>query len=176
MDYFVNEQVRRSGTIRLEWIFGKYRLTQGFGLTDFAKKHLHDVYIGLDGHEGTDWGFPPITPVRAAHGGEVVRDVDENETAYGIYVCIWDPKQEIATYYCHLSRNTVKKGQHVDPLTIIGFSGNTAGRASKSTGPHLHFGLCRTQDGFRIDKENGYKGFIDPLGKNVYYIGRPERG
>ena len=173
MKYYVDKQIRKAGTIKLHWIFANFKMTQAFGLTSFAKLHLHDIYIGLNGHEGVDFGFPSITPVRAAHDGVIVRDKDENVTAYGIHVCIWDQEQEIATYYCHLNRNTVCEGELVKAGQIIGFSGNTAGRASKSTGPHLHFGLCKTENGYRINKDNGMKGFIDPFGSDVLWIDRP---
>ena len=150
--------------IRLRKPFeGEFRTTQKFGENpDFYKK------FGLKGHEGWDIATPVGTPILAAHDGVVVRDKDKPTTAYGIYVCIWDDKQNCATYYAHLSKNTVELNQRVGVGEIIGYSGNTG----RSTGPHLHFGLVRTdENGYRINRDNGYQGFINPLdGRIVEWV------
>lgn len=58
--------------------------------------------------------------------------------------------------YFHLSSIDVGKGQKVLAGAKIGISGNSGGA---SEGPHLHFGLRPA----KFDKDNGTKGYIDPL-------------
>lgn len=147
--------------LRLGDLFiGNFPKTQIFG----ARPEYYKQF-GLKGHEGVDWGCPVGTQIISATDGIVVRDVDDPKSGnYGVHVVVWDKAQGCATWYCHLSSNSVETGDAVVRGQLIGISGNTG----NTSGPHLHLNLCRTDaNGNRIDTNNGYKGFINPLDKRT---------
>lgn len=84
-------------------------------------------------HGGIDLAAPQGTPVFASRDGRVVRTA-KNAKGYGQLVVI-KHSFGYSTYYGHLSRIEVKRGQQVRAGQVIGKVGAT-GRA---TGPHLHF-------------------------------------
>lgn len=134
---------------------GEFRLTQKFGENPAYYKQF-----GFAGHEGVDWGLPDGTPVTACARGTVVRRNDVKDGAYGIYTVLYHKELSLATWYCHLQEVKVSLGQDVNEGDIIALSDNTG----NTTGSHLHLNLCRTDsNGYRINTDNGYKGFIDPL-------------
>ncbi len=83
-------------------------------------------------HQGIDKAMPEGTKISVIQPG-VVGDVGF-EKGYGNYVAINHPNG-IETFYSHLSKIRVRKGQEVTPGTVIGDVGSTG----RSTGPHLHF-------------------------------------
>ncbi|THF73915.1 M23 family metallopeptidase [Cohnella fermenti] len=86
-------------------------------------------------HSGMDMGAPIGTAVLAAFNG-YVEEASRNEEL-GYYV-ILNHGRGIKTLYGHLSGYQVEQGQQVKQYEPIAESGNTG---SRSTGPHLHFGL-----------------------------------
>lgn len=104
----------------------------------------HPVYQKYKLHEGID--IPCYYESIYAYGAGVVTTVS-NHTSAGIYIVTDHGVYE--TWYLHLSRALVRKGQKVDRQQLIGTSGNTG----TSTGPHLHFGI-------RIKKN---KKWVDPM-------------
>lgn len=118
------------------------RITQGFGLTEFARNRS-DVYIG-GGHNGIDYGASIGTPILSAHGG-IVRETGNADLScpggsYGKWVLI-DHGNNLSTLYAHLSLISVEKGQEVNRGERIAYSGNTG----YTTGPHLHFTVYDTR-------------------------------
>lgn len=98
---------------------------------------------GYSFHYGVDLKAPQGTPVGAWFSGTV----ESTGTSYGSGNYIWiDHGYGVRSYYCHLSRIDVKKGQNVPQGTQIALSGNTG---YYSTGPHLHLGLYI--DGTAVD-------------------------
>jgi LysM repeat protein len=111
------------------------RISSGFGWrrNPFTKK-------GREYHRGIDIAVNTGTPIRASHSGRVVvtyRGKGWNK-GYGKLVVIRGGDNSY-TYYAHLSRVLVKRGQYVRQGQKIGLSGNTG----RSTGPHLFFALVR---------------------------------
>ncbi|MFS7875117.1 M23 family metallopeptidase [Streptomyces asiaticus] len=111
----------------------KYAIGAAFGLAGNLWSH---------NHSGQDFVVPTGTPVRAAHGGVVVKagpNGGGDGPAYGNAIVI---KHDNATYsqYAHLSRIDVRIGQSVSTGQQIGLSGSTG----NSTGPHLHFEIRTT--------------------------------
>jgi len=82
-------------------------------------------------HAGEDFAVSVGTPLASMSSGTV--DFAGPMSGYGILVRIryWDGT---ISYYGHMSRVSVNKGDPVDPGQIVGRSGNTG----HSTGPHLH--------------------------------------
>lgn len=109
---------------------------------------------GFPGHNGVDFGIPNGTPVAAAAKGTVDK-VSFEDGGYGNYVKLrhLDGTTVFYTYYAHLMQASVAAGQSVEAGAVIGFSNNTG----TSTGPHLHFGLRKS------DQSDAYKGYMDPL-------------
>lgn len=87
-------------------------------------------------HDGTDFGIPCGTPVRAAAGGRVLQTYYNG--GYGNRIILNNGRmrgQSVVTTYNHLTRWIVRPGQHVSRGQTIGYSGTTG----YSTGCHLHF-------------------------------------
>jgi murein DD-endopeptidase MepM/ murein hydrolase activator NlpD len=91
-------------------------------------------------HSGVDIRAKVGTPILAAAGGTVIRVGQQPLT--GKFVTV-QHTVDLATVYYHLSATTAKVGQAVsrgEPLGRSGMTGN-------ATAPHLHFGVCRREEG-----------------------------
>lgn len=149
---------REDGT--MGWVFGKYisaRQTsfKKTGNEKDTKKHLlavpargkvtstfgyrTDPVTREKGsfHSGIDIAAPRGTAVHASAGGKVIR-AGYHRGGYGNLVII-QHSGDLCTYYGHLAKITVAKGQSVSRGRIIGSVGSTG----KTTGPHLHFEVRR---------------------------------
>jgi len=95
-------------------------------------------FLGLrpDIHRGVDLAVPPGTPVMAMKKGTV--EFAGEMRGYGMVV-ILRHGGSLRSIYAHLSRISVKRGDHVAGRQVIGLSG-ASGNAS---GPHLHFEIDR---------------------------------
>lgn len=83
-------------------------------------------------HEGLDIAVWYNTPVLATAPGKVTF-VGWND-GYGLSVKV-DHGHGYCTYYAHLNKSKVSKGDKVSKGETIGLTGNSG----KSTGPHLHY-------------------------------------
>jgi murein DD-endopeptidase MepM/ murein hydrolase activator NlpD len=83
-------------------------------------------------HRGVDLAADIGTPVHVTADG-VVREVSR-DVGLGKLIKV-DHQYGYTTIYAHLSRISVKPGQHVKRGEVIGAVGNTG----YSTGPHLHY-------------------------------------
>ncbi|MFF4607638.1 M23 family metallopeptidase [Streptomyces sp. NPDC001339] len=104
----------------------KYTLGSTFGLAGNMWSHSHS---------GQDFVASSGTPVKAVHGGTVVKaGLNIDGPAYGNAIVI---KHDNGMYsqYAHLSSVQIKVGQNVSTGQQIGLVGSTG----NSTGPHLHF-------------------------------------
>jgi hypothetical protein len=85
-------------------------------------------------HKGLDYRAAPGTPVRAGNSGVVV-------LAHSLYYAgnsvIIDHGMGLFTLSMHLSKITVREGQHVVRGQRLGLSGATG----RVTGPHLHWAV-----------------------------------
>lgn len=119
--------------------------------------------FGLAGHEGVDWACPTGTPILAPFDGVILRS-EESPKDYGKFIVIWDPKQLCAVWFCHLSSKDVLQKQSVKRGQVLGATGNTG----NTSGPHLHLNFVQTDaDGNRLNKNNGYQGFLNVLDGNL---------
>lgn len=119
-------------------IKGKHYLTQGYGLTKFAKEHP-SFYKNFPGgiHPGVDFGtgginLPVISPVK----GKVV--MAKLDGGWGNHVGVLGEDGWIRQF-AHLQSISVHVGQEVEIGDELGKVGNTG----SSTAVHLHFGNRR---------------------------------
>lgn len=122
------------------------------------------TYLYYDGHNGWDLNLSMDTPVLAAADGTVTFSGWDDPTCH---TCSWGQTVLInhgngfITRYAHLDVLQVSTGQYVARGQQIGLSGTTG----NSTGPHLHFGLYRTDLTYTCScASNGDMVAIDPWG------------
>jgi murein DD-endopeptidase MepM/ murein hydrolase activator NlpD len=112
------------------------RLTSGYG-------YRIDPFTGKRAfHGGIDLAVAENTEVVSCGAGKIEK-AGYNRTN-GNYIII-DHGNKYKSYYGHLARFNVRKGDEVLKGQVIGLSGSTG----MSTGPHLHFQI--TQNGKTID-------------------------
>ena len=124
----------------------------------------HD-YLYYAGHDGYDYGLN-YEPVAAAGPGRVML---ANWLVPGCETCLSGKTVEIdhgnglLTFYGHLSRIDVSKGQYVGRGQVIGISGMTG----TATGPHLHFGVYHMNGGGPVDPYGWGGSYPDPWSKDA---------
>lgn len=109
-------------------------------------------YLYYSGHDGYDYGLY-YEPIAAAAPGRVVLSnwlVPNCHTCLSGLTVEIDHGNGLMTFYGHMSRILVSKGQYVARGQVLGISGMTG----TATGPHLHFGVYH-MDG---------TGPVDPFG------------
>ncbi|MEM9000986.1 MAG: peptidoglycan DD-metalloendopeptidase family protein [Bacteroidota bacterium] len=107
------------------------RITSNFGM-------VKDPYSKTKKfHQGIDIQAASGTHVLAAANG-MVRSTEKN-AGNGNFVII-DHDRNYSSYYLHLKDYVVTPGQKVEAGTLIGHVGNTG----RSTGPHLHFEIRKS--------------------------------
>ncbi len=114
------------------WPVDKVIITQKFGKTVAAKR----LYVS-GSHNGTDFGVPIGTRVKAMSEGVVLGTGDTDLTCKGASFGRWvfiRYDNGLSAIFGHLSVITAKEGQRVTTGDVVGYSGNTG----YSTGPHLH--------------------------------------
>ena len=102
------------------------RVTSGFAM------RFHPILKTWRAHKGVDYAAPTGTPIRSV--GKGVVEFAGWQNGYGKAVHI-NHGNGRSTFYAHMSRIDVRKGQRVDQADRIGAVGSTGW----STGPHLHF-------------------------------------
>ena len=99
---------------------------------------------GSEFHGGLDLKGSTGQPIRVTAKGKV--HFAGVQSGYGNVVMV-DHAHGYSTVYAHLSKISVKAGQHVEAGSVIGQLGSTG----RSTGPHLHYEV--QSKGQRIDPE-----------------------
>lgn len=112
-------------------------LTASYGM------RFHPFYKTLKSHQGVDYTVPEGTSVFATADG-VVRDASMRNSSSGMTVII-DHRNGFETFYGHLSKVNVRKGQTINRGDIIALSGDTG----LSLAPHLHYEV--RNNGMRVD-------------------------
>jgi len=141
--------------IKLTLPLKQIRVTQLFGMNwvDFYQK------MGLKGHTGIDFRTKRKCPVYASHDGKITWAGKDGTGGVSVQILTTNKGEGYYTVYYHLYDVNVKAGQKVKTGDLIGRADNTG---KYTTGDHLHFGLKRTLNGATINKDNGYRGAIDP--------------
>jgi len=124
----------------------------------------YESTYNIRGHNGIDIASDEGTAVVSIKDGVVV-DVGYDEAGYGHYVRVWHPGvnylgNTIHTFYAHLSKVNVKKGDKLNRGDVVGRMGSTG----RSSGPHLHFEvrLADAEGNYVAATPNLGKGRIDP--------------
>ncbi|MGO4890262.1 M23 family metallopeptidase [Anaerobacillus sp. MEB173] len=96
-------------------------------------------------HTGIDLAMPEGTELRSVGNAivEKVFDYGSQNAGKGVVLKLQDGSRAV---YGHMSEITVEKGQKLNFMDTIGYSGNTG----NSSGAHLHFSL-QSPDGKYID-------------------------
>lgn len=102
------------------------RVTSGFAM------RFHPILKKWRAHKGIDYAAPRGTPIRTVGAGVV--EFAGWQNGYGNAVEIRHGNGK-STFYAHMSRIAVRKGERVEQGENIGAVGTTGW----STGPHLHF-------------------------------------
>ncbi len=104
------------------------RITSGFGLRRNPITGSVEFHLGVD--IANRWG----TPIRAAAEGKVVKAGYCRLLGKCVEI---DHGNGFKTFYGHMAKIVVHKGQRVERGMIIGLMGSTG----RSTGPHLHYSI-----------------------------------
>ena len=129
-DYFDEQGRSRKGTfLRSPLAFS--RVTSGFN-----PKRFHPILKKSRPHNGTDFGAPTGTPIRAVADG-VVTFAGKNK-GHGNFVKL-NHQNGYMTSYSHLNSIKVKKGRRIKQGQILG----TVGMTGLATGPHLHYQMWK---------------------------------
>jgi murein DD-endopeptidase MepM/ murein hydrolase activator NlpD len=139
----ISQQLRRRAA--KSWRSGSHvpgalvKPVDGYVTSSFGMR-LHPVYKRWALHDGTDFGAPCGTPIRAARGGRVIGSY--HDYAYGKRVIVDHGRVGaggLGTSYNHLSRFSTHVGERVRRGEVIGYVGDSG----YSTGCHLHFMVFR---------------------------------
>lgn len=90
-------------------------------------------------HYGIDFSGSKKTPIYAAARGTVTKWTSKNCGSFGYAVEIHHGN-EFSTLYAHMSKLSVKPGDHVEQGDLIGYMGSTG----NVTGVHLHFEIRKS--------------------------------
>ena len=123
------------------------RMASGFG------KRIHPVYKTEMMHWGMDFSATTGTEIYATGNG-VIKEV-KYQKGYGKHIVI-DHGYGYETYYAHMSKFNVRRGQEVKRGEIIGYVGNTG----TSTAPHLHYEVHK--NGRKLNPVNFYFNDLSP--------------
>lgn len=133
-------------------------LTQGYGMTEFAKKGAYNEAP----HNGVDFSSGAGTPIIAATSGKVL--AKGNNKGWGNWIALVHPDYfNLVTLYAHMKNPSDSIiGSLVNNDTIIGYEGSTG----FSTGAHLHFSVYSDFFTFLKNGElyfNYFEGTLNPM-------------
>ena len=120
------------GTKLFSWPESNYYLTQGYGMTKYAKR---GAYGGAP-HNGIDIAAGFGSPIKAIGDGTIV--ANGTNSGWGNWIAI-QHTNNMVSIYGHMSSFSRSVGAQVRTGDIIGFEGKTG----KVTGSHLHLSLYR---------------------------------
>ena len=111
-------------------------------------------------HWGLDYAIPSGSFIYSILPGMCVITRDDGDVGFGKWALIHSfledfRYQDLFCFYAHLDKIIVEEGKNVVLGEHIGYSGNTGG----SSGPHLHFQICKDNARKSMYSENA----IDPM-------------
>ncbi len=102
-------------------------------LSSYFGYRTDPIYKVKKFHEGIDFSAPIGTPIYSTGDG-VVKEIKKSRRGYGNRILI-DHGYGYQTFYAHVHKFKVRKGQKIERGQVIATVGNTG----KSTAPHLHY-------------------------------------
>lgn len=123
-------------------------VTQGYGRTPYSYLYPDDWHDGID--IAATYGAPIYSPndgVVLAVGNQ---DIYCYHKAFGKYVAVKDPENNLVLWYAHLGTQHVVVGQTIAKGVEIG----TVGATGLETGTHLHFSIFQAS-GFTMTPRDG---------------------
>src|SRR3989338_2359061 len=153
-------QLPKKGTKLFQWPEDHYRLTQGYGMTTYAKR---GAYGGAP-HNGIDIASGYGSARNALGGGKII--AAGNNTGWGNWIAIQHPPYNLVSVYGHMSSfGSIRVGSQVRMGQVIGYEGSTG----NSTGSHLHISLYKEFFTYQNERKNGqlyfnyFEGSINPM-------------
>ncbi|KKR23986.1 MAG: Peptidase M23 family protein [Candidatus Yanofskybacteria bacterium GW2011_GWD2_39_48] len=149
----------KKGTALFSWPEASHRITQGYGMTTYAKRGAY----GGSPHNGIDIAGGFGSKIGAIGAGEII--ANGLNDGWGNWVAIKHPNQyNLVSVYAHMSSlSFLRVGTQVTKGQVIGYEGSTG----NSTGSHLHISIYK--DFFTYVKEkngqlyfNYFDGSINP--------------
>jgi murein DD-endopeptidase MepM/ murein hydrolase activator NlpD len=132
-----------------------YRLTQGYGMTAYARRGAY----GGAGHNGIDLVAGYGSAIRAIGAGTVI--ANGTNKGWGNWIAVRHANNMVSVY-AHMSSIARGVSAAVQQGEIVGFEGNTG----HVTGPHLHLSLYRDFFTYLKGTElyfNYFEGSLNPL-------------
>ena len=149
-------KVPAKGTKIFDWPETGYRLTQGYGMTSYAKR---GAYGGAP-HNGIDIAAGYGSLIRAIGSGQIV--ANGLSSGWGNWIAIQHDNGLVSLYTHMSSLAPLKVGTVVTKGQIIGYEGNTG----KVTGSHLHLSIYKEFFTYLNDKGqlnfNYFEGTLNP--------------
>jgi murein DD-endopeptidase MepM/ murein hydrolase activator NlpD len=127
---------------------GTSYVTQGYGRTPYS-------YLYPDNwHDGVDIAAAYGTPIYSPNDGTVIAVGNQDDycyhRAFGKYIAVRDPMNNLILWYAHLGTQMVSSGQAITRGTELG----TVGATGLETGTHLHFSIFEA-NGFSMQSRDG---------------------
>lgn len=139
-DYSITDRINLASVTALQKSFVMKFIPNGLPIKNYSRisapfgKRLHPILHIWHVHIGLDLAAPIGTEVYASADGVVDWANSGHNGGYGKLVKI-SHSFGFMTYYAHLDKLAVSKGQFIKKGQLIAYSGNTG----YSTGPHLHY-------------------------------------
>ncbi len=127
------ENLPPKGTKLFQWPEDDPRITQGYGMTAYARR---GAYGGAP-HNGIDMAGGFGTPVKAIGEGQIV--ANGYNDGWGNWVAIKHAYNLVSVYGHMSSLSFLKVGTNVGTGEVIGYEGSTG----NSTGSHLHLSIYK---------------------------------
>jgi murein DD-endopeptidase MepM/ murein hydrolase activator NlpD len=137
-------------------------ITQSFGNDFKVNGKLYYKSMGINGHDGIDVVPKNKSDIRIfnIHSGIIM--MLTLHPIYGNRISIWNKEKGILEFHNHMANfnKELKVGDTITEETYLGEMGATG----KVFGAHNHFAISKAdENGIRINRDNGYFGFIDPI-------------
>lgn len=130
-----------------------------------AEKIRYKLYYkqyGMKGHNGLDIVPTDNDDLRLYSLFDGILIAKYFHKLYGNRIVIWNPDRKLIEYHNHLKdfNFDIKINNKLEARTLLGTMGSTG----KVFGAHDHLAFAKSDDsGNRINRGNGYFGYIDPL-------------